>query len=107
MSVGAELSYRQNMPLVSEPVQVLPAALVPLVPGSDRHDRRCRTSGTPGALGDTCHGLSTRINILPKTPLFDTATLAAELTWMQWAKVTQNEAVFKGRERTTRADRQA
>ena len=34
VSVGAELSYRQNMPLASDPVQVLPAAFVPLVPGS-------------------------------------------------------------------------
>ena len=54
------------------------------------------TSGTPGALGDTCHGALNGVNIFPRTALFDTATLAGELTWMQWAKVTQNEAVFKG-----------
>ena len=38
VSVGAEVSYRQNMPLVSDPVNVLPASFVPLVAGIDRHD---------------------------------------------------------------------
>ena len=96
----------QNMPLVSEPVQVLPAAFVPLVPGSIATTAD-PGHGTPGALGDTWHGLINAINILPRTPLFDTATFAAELTWMQWAKVTQNEAVFKGRSSTYTGDRQA
>jgi len=54
------------------------------------------SSGTPGALGDTVHGLVNVIQVLPRTALFDTATVQGELTWMQWAKVTQNEAVFKG-----------
>ena len=96
VSFGAELSYRQNMPLVSDPVQVLPAAFVPLVPGSIA-TTDVPTKGSPGARGDTLHGLINAVNIFPKTALFDTATLAGELTWMQWTKVTQNEAVFKGR----------
>ena len=33
VSVGAEMSYRQNMPLVSDAVSVLPAPMVPAVPG--------------------------------------------------------------------------
>ena len=37
VSVGAELSYRQNMPLLSDPVQALPT---PLVQRSRRADRR-------------------------------------------------------------------
>ena len=96
LSVGAELSYRENMPLVSQPVQVLPAALVPLVPGSVATTTDLG-HGTPGALGDTWHGLINATSILPRTFLFDTATFATELTWSQWARVTQNEAVFKGR----------
>ena len=39
ISLGAELSYRRNMPLVSEPVFVLPAAFVPLRAGLDRNRR--------------------------------------------------------------------
>jgi hypothetical protein len=104
VSWGAELSYRQNMPLVSDPVQVLPAAFVPLVPGSIATDA-VPSRGTPGALGDTWHGLINGVNVFPKTALFDTATLAGELTWMQWSKVTQNEAVFKGRSGYTQIDR--
>jgi hypothetical protein len=104
VSVGAEVSYRQNMPLLSEPVQVLPAAFVPLVPGSIATDA-VPTKGTPGALGDTWHALLNGVTILPKTPLFDMASLAGELTWMRWDKVTQNEAVFKGRSNYTQIDK--
>ena len=104
VSVGAEVSYRQNMPLVSEPVFVLPASFVPLVPGSIA-TTAVPSSGTPGALGDTWHALINGVNIFPKTALFDIATLSGELTWMQWAKVTQNEAVFKGRSNYTAIDK--
>ena len=104
VSVGAELSYRQNMPLVSDPVNVLPAAFVPLSPGSIA-TTDVPSKGTPGALGDTFHGLMNAVQIFPATPLFSTATLAAELTWMQWSKVTQNEAVFKGRSGYTAIDK--
>ena len=104
VSVGSELSYRQNMPLNSEAVQVLPAPLVKLVPGSIA-TTAVPTSGTPGALGDTWHGLVNAIYIAPKTPLFDTATVSGELTWNQWARVTQNEAVFKGRDGYTAIDK--
>jgi hypothetical protein len=97
VSFGAELSYRQNMPLLSDPVQVLPPAFASLVPGSIA-TTDVPSKGTPGALGDTLHGVLNAFDVFPKTALFDTATLAGELTWMQWLKVTQNEAVFKGRD---------
>ena len=89
VSVGAELSYRQNMPLQSNLVNVLPAPLVATSPGSIAVGS-IPDHGTPGTLGDTYHGLVNVLNILPKTALFDTATVAGELTWMQWARVTQN-----------------
>jgi hypothetical protein len=96
VSVGAEVSYRQNMPLLSQAVQVLPGPLTALVPGSIA-TTAVPANGTPGALGNTWHALINGVNIFPKTAVFDTATLAGELTWMQWDKVTQNESVFKGR----------
>ena len=34
--------------------------------------------------------------VVPKTWAWDTATLATELTWMRWQRVTQNQAAFKG-----------
>jgi hypothetical protein len=95
ISWAGEFSYRQNMPLVSIPVQVLPAALLSRFPGSIALTS-VPSKGTPGALGDTYHGLINGVNIFPKTALFDTATLSGELTWMQWSRVTQNEAAFKG-----------
>lgn len=104
VAVSAELSYRQNMPLVSDPVVVLPAPLVNPSLGQIA-TTAVPSTGTPGALGDTYHGLLNAIVLMPKTALFDTAAVAAELTWMQWAKVTQNEAVFKGRSDYTAIDK--
>ena len=105
VSVGAEFSYRQNMPLLSDPVLVLPAPLVPNSAGLDRDRQPSRANGTPGALGDTTTASSTRCGRRAKTPLFDSASFQAELTWMHWAKVTQNEAVFKGRDSYTGIDK--
>ena len=104
VSVGAELSYRENMPLNSDPVIVLPAPLVATTPGAIA-TTAVPTHGTPGALGNTMHGVVNAINIFPKTALFDTATVQGELTWMQWLKVTQNEAVFRGRDNYTAIDK--
>jgi hypothetical protein len=104
MSVGAELSYRQNMPLQSTNILVVPKPLVGSFPGSIA-TTDIPSQGTPGALGDTYHGLVNVINVFPKTALFDTATLQGELTWMQWARVTQNEAVFKGNANYTGIDK--
>jgi hypothetical protein len=104
VSVGAELSYRENMPLVSDAVIVLPPALVATRPGAIA-TTAVSPNGTPGALGNTMHGIVNAINIFPKSALFDTATLSGELTWMQWLKVTQNEAVFRGRDNYSLIDR--
>jgi len=110
ISFGSEISYREGMSLLSDPVTVLPNALVnpalgqvatvcgapsktaPGVPQCVPTDH-----GTPGALGNTWHGLVNALGVLPKTALFDTLSYSTELTWMMWDKVTQNEAVFKGR----------
>ena len=97
VSMGAEVSYRQNMPLLSDAVTVLPAPLVPLVPGAIATSAIPAHADTPGALGNTWHGVVNAIAVLPKTALFDTANLLAELSWMHLSSVTQNEAVYKGR----------
>ena len=104
LSIGAELSRRTNMPLQSDAVSVVPAPLVAAVPGSIATSA-VPASGTPGALGDTWHGLVNVFNVFPKTMFFDTATVVGEFTWMQWSKVTQNEAVFKGRGSYTAIDK--
>jgi hypothetical protein len=96
ISIGAELSYRDNMPLVSEAVTVLPAPLVNPKLGQIA-TTEVPKSGTPGALGETMHGLVNLLGIVGDTPLFDTASWSTELTWMSVLDVTQNEAVYKGR----------
>jgi Protein of unknown function (DUF1302) len=97
VSVGAELNYRQNMPLLSEAVQVLPAPLVNRSRGQIS-TTEVPKSGTPGALGDTMHGVVNLLGLVGNTPLWDSASWATELTWMTVLDVTQNEAVYKGRD---------
>ncbi|MBL0089935.1 MAG: DUF1302 domain-containing protein [Ideonella sp.] len=105
VSVGAELSYRENMPLVSDAVTVLPAPLAGNVAGAIATTAIPARNDTPGARGNTWHGLVNGTYVLPSTPLFDTASIAAELTWMRLAKVTQNAAVYKGRDSYTAIDK--
>jgi len=102
-ALGAELSYRKNMPLLSEAVQVLPAPLVSSTPGAIA-TTAVPSTGTPGALGDTMHGLVNLLGVMGKGPLWDTVSWGTELTWMTWLNVTQNEAVFKGRPSYTQID---
>ncbi len=97
VSLGAEVSYRRNMPLLSDPVPVLPAPLAAAVPGAIATTAIPADNDTPGALGSTWHGVVNGIAILPKTALFDTADLMVELSGMHVSSVTQNEAVYKGR----------
>jgi len=80
VSVGAELSYRRNTPLTSQVLGMvagLPAA-----------------GDTQGPRGDTWHALLNGVGVISKTPLFDSATWAAEVVWSQWAKVRSGANLF-------------
>ncbi len=104
VSVGAEASYRQNMPLLSNTVAVLPAPLVNRATGQISTTELASNGDAPGARGDTFHALLNALYIMPKTPLFDTASIASELTFMRWLSVSQNEAAFKGASTYVNAD---
>jgi hypothetical protein len=107
VSVGAELSYRKNMPLNSDVVLVASdsnAAALGLPPGS-YVTALPNSGGSYAARGDTIHGVLNFLGIINKTPVFDTATWTVEFSWCRWDKVTQNEAVFKGRPDYTALDR--
>jgi len=80
ISFGSELSYRHNTPLNSTVLGIAPG-----LPAQGE---------TKGPRGDTYHGLINAVGVIPKTPLFDTATWAVELTWAQWAKVTSGANLF-------------
>jgi Protein of unknown function (DUF1302) len=47
-----------------------------------------------GARGDTWHALINGIYLLPNTPLWDTGSVVAELTYDRLDKVTENEDLF-------------
>jgi len=94
VSVGAELSYRRNMPLQSAPVTLLPAKIAN--PAAGQLASTAVTDDAPGARGNTVHGVLALIGSLPKTALFDSAIWQAEAVYNTWTKVTQNAAVFKG-----------
>ena len=82
VSVGAELSYRQNTPLYAQILGNASAA-GPIATGT-----------TPGPVGDTYHALVNFLGVVPRTPLFDTASWATELTWAKWDKVTSGANLF-------------
>lgn len=81
VSVGAELSYRRNTPLNAQVLGVSPTGL------PDRGE-------TSGPRGDTYHGLVNMLGLISKTPLFDSASWAAELTWSRWDKVRSGANLF-------------
>ncbi len=85
-SVGLDLNYRRNMPLVSGGVNLVAGTNALPAPGE-----------TLGARGDTWHGVLNAIGSIPGNALFDAATWNAELTWSRWSKVTSDPFnVFKG-----------
>lgn len=77
VSLGAELSYRHNTPLSAK---VLGASLV----------------DGEGPRGDTMHGLVNLLGTIAKTPLFDIANWATEVTWSRLEKVSEHPELFNG-----------
>jgi hypothetical protein len=82
VSVGAEVSYRRNTPLLSQTLGNV--AGVPISEGE-----------TPGARGDTWHALVNAFGTVSKTPLFDSAVYQAELIYSHWSKVRSGQNLFQ------------
>ena len=92
VSLGAEVSYRQNMPLNSNTA----ASTV-----------RPKEGDLLGPRGKTFHGL---INAIfpynpPKWTTVDFSTIAMEATWSHWDSVSQGWSLFKGNPAYTAMDR--
>jgi hypothetical protein len=90
VSVGSELSYRHNTPLLSrilgipDPVRAnLGRQVVP------------EAGETYGPVGNTMHGLVNALGVINKTPVFDSATWATELVWSHWLDVTSGKETFQ------------
>ena len=80
VSTSAEISYRHNTPLFSQVFGFAPGL-------PERGD-------TKGARGDTLHGLVNAIGTVAKTPVFDSASWIAELSWAHYTKVSSGANLF-------------
>ena len=80
ISLGAEISQRRNTPLNSQVLGVVAGLPTP--------------GDTAGPRGDTLHALVNLLGTLPKTPLFDAASWAAEVQFSRWSKVRSGENLF-------------
>jgi len=100
VSIGADLNYRENMPLLSDTVTVLPASLarVASVLPAGTLFAMPESGNSGGARGNTWHGVLNGFATFSENPVWDAANLIVELTWNHWSDVTQNAAVFKGRD---------
>jgi hypothetical protein len=96
VSVGAEVSVRDNMPLVSQPANALalgPAA----VSVSNALWALANQGEVPGARGKTAHMVLNATTILPRNDLFDIASLVGELTWNRVLSVSSDPFnLYKG-----------
>jgi hypothetical protein len=100
VSVGAELSYRNNMPLYGPLLQ--PAS------GAGVNTAQLYPNGLPALIGNsyaargrTLHAVLNGVAVLGAAQvgdfkLFDTATVLGELTYSHLLKVTDNAAVYQG-----------
>ena len=83
VSLGAELSFRYNAPLLAP-------ALGAVAPSA-------RFQGnTYQARGETLHALLNLVGVVPPTVLFSTASWAVEFTYSRWLAVTDNADMFFG-----------
>ncbi len=85
LSLGAEFSYRHNMPLISGAAVVTSSDQLP------------DCGETLGARGDTIHALVNLVGLLKKTPLWDAGNWNIEMAYSRWLDVTEHEDVFLGR----------
>lgn len=92
VSIGADLNYRKNMPLVSIPANVNAAAAAANLPGFIAN-----FDGDNGvARGNTIHAVVNGMVAFASTPFWDSSMLMAELAYSRWTSVTENKQLFKG-----------
>lgn len=106
VSVGSDLNIRDNMPLASIPAIL--SSTSPLGLGAGLGLLAARTpdsgiiydipnDGSMSATGETLHWTLNGLMTLPKTPVFDQASLLAELYYSNLLKLnSENSALYKG-----------
>lgn len=114
VSVGAEVSFRHNMPLTSSSPILMPAGTNPAVvaalgkafaPTPVVAQAAPQAGNVSGAVGNTAHALVNVFGVTAKTALFDAATWIAELTWNRATSISRGANLYKGRADYTGVDR--
>ena len=77
VSVGAEFSYRRNMPLLNQGAAVSAVAIP-------------RGGDVATARGDTLHAVLNFLGLINRTPVFDSAQWIVEFNWGNYLKVTKD-----------------
>ncbi|WP_247257075.1 DUF1302 domain-containing protein [Pseudomonas moorei] len=106
VSVGSDLNIRENMPLASIPAIVVNSNAYGLGQGLGLLPARTADTGVVNeipsndnlsATGETLHWTLNGLMTLPKTPVFDQATLLTELYYSNLLHLdSQNAALYKG-----------
>jgi len=92
ISTGAEVSYRHDMPLISDTAIVMSDAALPA------------EGEVLAARGDTLHAVLNVLGLLKRTPVWDAGSWMAEVAYSEWLNVNSNESLFKGRDSYTGFD---
>jgi hypothetical protein len=96
VSLGAELSFRHDQPLLAQSLGFAVAPAPPLLPVLFPHGVPRLLGNTYQARGDTLHALANVVGVLSGLGLFDTASWALEVTYSRWLDVRENEDMFFG-----------
>jgi hypothetical protein len=95
-SVGAELSWRHDTPLVAQSLGWAQAPASPLAPILFPHGPPSLAGNSYQARGDTLHAVLNGVGVLSSTAAFSTASVAVELTYSRWLAVRENRDMFFG-----------
>ena len=118
ISVGADLSYRRDMPLNSSVVVLMPSGTAaPVLAGLNttlaamggvmvaKAGDLPAQGAVSGARGNTWHGIVNFLGTDAKSFWYDAANWIVEFQWNRWDKVTSGAALFKGRDGYNGIDR--
>lgn len=92
LSLGADLSFRHDMPLNSTAAIITSDGQLP------------KRGETLGARGDTMHATVNLLGLLKRTPVWDAGSWNVEVAYSRWLGVTQGDAYFKGSDSYTADD---
>ena len=96
VAVGSEVSYRKDMPLLSDPATMLPSALAN--PAAGQISAMPQQGQSAGARGNETHALINFMGLGGKTPFWDTTTWVMEYTFERVGHLSQGQGVFRGRD---------